>query len=95
MYFFFMTELLTLPMIWLKLPLHVLSICYAVIGVGAAGAGVWHWKVKYHKASVKHDGGKTIKPAEDSDTGAEKKPGLPGCGRACVPSPHGCGSRLF
>ena len=72
-FLFFMSELLTLPMIWLKLPLHVLSICYAVIGVGAAGAGVWHWKVKYHKASVKHDGGKTIKPAEDSDTGAEKK----------------------
>ena len=56
-FLFFVTELLTLPMIWLKLPLHVLSICYVVIGVGTAGAGIWQWKVKYQKASVKHDVG--------------------------------------
>lgn len=45
-FLFSVTELLTLPAIWLKLPLHVLSICYAVIGVGAAGAGLWHWREK-------------------------------------------------
>ena len=73
-FLFFVTELLTLPMIWLKLPLHVLSICYVVIGVGTAGAGIWQWKVKYQKASVKHDEGKPVKPAEDSDAGVEKRP---------------------
>lgn len=73
-FLFFVTELLTLPMIWLKLPLHVLSICYVVIGVGTAGAGIWQWKVKYQKASVKHDERKPVKPAEDSDAGVEKRP---------------------
>lgn len=37
-FLFFVTELLTLPMIWLKLPLHVLSICYVVIGSGDGGS---------------------------------------------------------
>lgn len=62
-FLFSVTELLTLPMICLKLPLHVLAICYAVIGVGTAGAGICCRKVKYRKAGVKHDEGKAIKAA--------------------------------
>ena len=44
LFLFFITELLTLPMIRLKLPLHILSIFYAVIGVGMAGIGIWKRK---------------------------------------------------
>lgn len=62
-FLFSVTELLTLPAIWLKLPLHVLSICYAVIGVGTAGAGICCGKVNYRKAGVTHDNGKIIKTA--------------------------------
>lgn len=74
-FLFFVAELLTLPMICLKLPLHVLSICYAVIGVGTAGAGVWYQREKYRKARENHEDGRTIKTAGGSETGTEKRSG--------------------
>lgn len=40
-FLFAAAELLTLPMIFLDLPLHVLSFCYALVSVAAAGYGLW------------------------------------------------------
>lgn len=70
-FLFFVTEFLTLPTIWLKLPLHILSTAYAVIGLLAAGAGILA-----RRRSIQGDDGKTKKRQYDEKRFAGLRRGL-------------------